>query len=184
MEGRFISKDPIAIGGNIYTQGVNVSFFQYVSAVSNSFAYTDNNPVNFIDPSGLIWVTRNTDHKGWKNTKRWLLNRVTVIVGSGDDPSVAGASPEEYVGWERVTTQVWENDPDNPCRDKEYPIGARRIIEQTRKKFINPGPKEALINDPDAPFYYQWSPPVNSPTYDEIDGAKYYGIYRINLFGR
>ncbi|MCK4817585.1 hypothetical protein KA005_17585, partial [bacterium] len=34
----------------------NVSFLQHVEAVSNPFAYTDNNPVNFIDPTGK-WVT-------------------------------------------------------------------------------------------------------------------------------
>jgi len=54
MEGRFISKDPIGIGGNFYNQIYNISFFQYVGAVSNPFAYTDNSPINWIDPSGLF----------------------------------------------------------------------------------------------------------------------------------
>jgi RHS repeat-associated protein len=53
MEGRFISKDPIAIGGSIYIQGVNVSFSQYVGAVEAPYRYTENNPVNGTDLSGL-----------------------------------------------------------------------------------------------------------------------------------
>ena len=35
MEGRFISKDPIAIRSNIYKKGVRISFFQYVRVVLN-----------------------------------------------------------------------------------------------------------------------------------------------------
>jgi RHS repeat-associated protein len=57
MEGRFISKDPIAIGGNIYTQGVNVPFSQYISAVTSPYRYTENNPTNLVDPWGLWSLT-------------------------------------------------------------------------------------------------------------------------------
>lgn len=53
MEGRFISKDPIAILGNNYNNSYNVTFNQYVDAVQNSYAYVQNNPVNLIDPFGL-----------------------------------------------------------------------------------------------------------------------------------
>ena len=68
MEGRFISKDPIAIGGNIYTQGADISFLQYVSAVAAPYLYTENNPINWIDPSGLTpeqdWRLDLRDHGG------------------------------------------------------------------------------------------------------------------------
>jgi len=53
MEGRFISEDPIAIRGNIYTQGVSVSFSQYLETVTTPYLYTGNSPINLTDPSGL-----------------------------------------------------------------------------------------------------------------------------------
>ena len=53
MEGRFISEDPIGIVGNLYTQGLNIVFYQYVEAILTPYLYTRNSPVNSGDPTGL-----------------------------------------------------------------------------------------------------------------------------------
>ncbi len=53
MEGRFISKDPIAILGNIYNNAYNITEDQRVKSIVNPYAYTDNNPINYTDPTGL-----------------------------------------------------------------------------------------------------------------------------------
>ena len=53
MDGRFINKDPIAISGNIYNNYINIAGDQRVKSIINPFVYTDNNPINFTDPTGL-----------------------------------------------------------------------------------------------------------------------------------
>ena len=64
MEGRFISEDPIAIGGNFYNQNFNISFFQYVGAVTAPYRYTENNPLNWIDPWGFFSVKEYLESRG------------------------------------------------------------------------------------------------------------------------
>jgi len=83
------------------------------------------------------------------------------------DPTFPGSAPEEYVGLTRDVIQEWQHDPNNPWRDREHPIGSERRIRQTYIQHINPGPSEVLINDPEAFFYYQWTPWADSCTYDD-----------------
>jgi len=133
----------------------------------NIYRYTENNPTNLIDPLGLIWVTIGYDYHGVRNWSRGILNYITDRIGTGmEDPNLAGSSPNHYVGIQRDVIQEWQHDENNPCRDNERPIGEKRTINQEYKIFINGGPSVDLINDPDTSFYYQWSPWVGSPTYD------------------
>ena len=157
---RFISEDPIGLLGGI-----------------NFYSYVGNSPVNFVDPLGLIWVTVGYDYPGVSNWLRWYLNRWTQQIGKGLDPTMPGADPNEYAGLKKDVIQEWKPDPNNSCRDKEYPIGTRRRITQTYTQYINPGPGQALTNDPDAYFYYQWSPWVDSPTYKDYPNTTYENLY-------
>lgn len=53
VEGRFVSKDPIGIGGNIYNKTSRVKLSQYLEAIISPYGYTENDPVNRLDPYGL-----------------------------------------------------------------------------------------------------------------------------------
>ena len=93
MEGRFISKDPIGIGGNIYNQGVNASFSQYVGAVATPYHYTGNNSINRIDPLGLMWsgpgvsvlgqVLSGGGVAGVYRVQNWDTDKQCIILVSG-----------------------------------------------------------------------------------------------------
>ena len=80
--GRFITKDPIGYAGGI-----------------NQFVYVASNPMNWIDPWGLIWVTIKYSYHTWSNLlTKGILNRIVQNIGRGFDPTMPGSDPAEYLG--------------------------------------------------------------------------------------
>ena len=158
--GRYTQVDPIKLFGGL-----------------NLYGYTQNNPILSIDPWGLVWVTVDYDYYGVKNWIKWYWNRWISQIGKGMDPTFPGADPEEFLGLERDVLQEWRPDPENPCKDGEFPVGTRRRVPQKYRKFFNPGPHEVLINNPNEPYYYQWEPWVPPSTYDEYPDVKYENLY-------
>jgi RHS repeat-associated protein len=144
--GRFISEDPLGFaGGDV-----------------NLFAYVQNSPVNRFDPWGLIWVTTGESYNtGW--------NIFNTLFGNGMKPIFPGSN--DFVGDKRTVTQQWQQDPDNPCRDSEYPLGTTRQVPQVYSQMWL-GPDD-LTSDPNVLFIYQWYPWVNDNTYDYIPNALY-----------
>ena len=138
--GRFISEDPVRSAWSAYD-------------------YVQNNPVNLIDPWGLIWVTAGHDYHAIKNT---LLVIVKHFVFA-DEGKVIGSDPQQYEQGTRDAIQEWQHDKKSPCRDKEHTIGEKRKIRQ--KYLRKPTPKETELWDPTTTHY--WSPPVSSRTYDD-----------------
>jgi len=126
-----------------------------------------NDPVNLVDPWGLIWVTTEHDYHGTKNWGRGFLNWLTRKIGRGWDPNIPGSHPSDYEGTTRDVIQKWQHDKDNPCRDSEHSIDAHRRIKQQFQKKPTPKPGELW----DATTTHYWGPPVSTKTYDDIPGA-------------
>ena len=145
--GRWTAKDPILFAGGD----------------TDLYGYVLNDPVNFIDPWGLIWVTTGHDYHGIKNWGRGFLNWLTRKIGSGWDPGIPGSNPSDYEGATRDVEQEWQHDKDNPCIDSEHTIGEKRKIKQEFKK--KPTPKPDELWDPNTTHY--WAPPVSTRTYDD-----------------
>jgi RHS repeat-associated protein len=150
--GRYISQDPIGYNGDDF----------------NLYRYVQSDPVNLIDPWGMIWVTVGYDYHGIKNVGRFFVNRIWHQIGSGFGPSFPGADPKEYLGLKRDVIQEWvpDYDSNNEHIDCAYEIGTQRRITKTWSEKRKPGPGETFITSTDTHYSY---PQVNHYTYD------YYG---------
>ncbi len=140
---------------------------------ANWYVYAGGRPVKFGDPEGRIWVTVGYDYHTAKNWLLGFLNFIAAKIGSGLEPGIPLGDIEQMVGIERDVVQEWKPDCDNPSRNNEYNYGAVRVISQDFKKHYNMGPAVMLINDPRAKYFYQWTPFVVSPTYNDYIGATY-----------
>jgi hypothetical protein len=138
-------------------------------SVTNLYTYTSNNPVNWVDPSGLIWVTTGYDFHLKRNYLQYLWNRLTQ--GPNKEFTERNLSDVRM-----DVIQEWKRDPDNPCRDKEYPLGTRRRITQKLTEYLRNNP-DNIVKDPNSPFFYQWEPWVDTPTYKDYPGARYENLY-------
>jgi len=159
LTGRWTAKDPIGLDGGD----------------TNIFGYVLNDPVNLVDPWGLIWVTVGVDYHGTYNWLRWRLNRFVEDVARGLDPTFPGSDPQELIGLERDLIQEWVPDPTDDC-PYQFPRGTRRIITQTYTQYLNRGPGKDLTNDPNAPYYYQWTPWVDNRTHEQFPNSRYENV--------
>ena len=150
--GRWTAKDPILFAGG------DMDLYGYVL----------NDPINFIDPKGMIWVTTNSDHHAISNWYRGALMYVTELIGVGMKPIAPG--DDSFIGATKTITQTWQPDPENPERDSAYPIGTTRTFDQKYIKHIT-GPDD-IISDLNAHYWYRWEPYVSDYTYDYIPGVK------------
>ncbi len=152
--GRWTAKDPIFFAGGD----------------TDLYGYVLNDPVNLFDPWGLIWAATNTNYHGISNWARGLLMYASELIGSGMDPIAPG--DDSFIGGTKTTTQTWQADPKNTSRDSEYPLGTKRVFDQTYIKHMR-GPNDLTNNFPDL-YYYRWEPYVSDLTYDNVPGGKTY----------
>ena len=152
--GKFNESDPIGLRGGL-----------------NTYVYAANSPIMRYDALGLIWVTTGYDYPAVQNHFIYLLNRFA----RGMDTSV---EPEDGANTKRDVIQEWRQDPQHPCRNKEYPLYARRRIPQIGVLMYR-APGESVIQTPGTKYTIQWRPVVDSPTYSDYPSMTFENIFEI-----
>jgi len=144
--GRWTIKDPIRFDGGD----------------SNLYGYVLNDPINFVDPLGLIWVTVGTEYDWRYNVPRVLFQGIASWIGSGGE-RLPFSLPSDYRGTRRDVVQEWKphsRDPiETECR-KNPKAGDTRRISQEYKEFTRNPNANTISSNVDSPFYYQWTPLV------------------------
>lgn len=132
----------------------------------NTYFYVGGNPLNRIDPPGLIWVTVDEDYHGTKNWLMALANRL----GTLDEGTIF--SPKNCVGCTKDVIQEWISHPNDPQNQRDYCAaddptpGDRRTIEQVFGEFPDAWDVKGQS--------WHWEPPVPSPTYQKEFKGEYW----------